>query len=88
MEQKKLKIRLTKHAEEKIQVRKISVKEIREIVLDPDWQEIDKFDNDLIHFIGKIRNKFLRVIGRFENDETFVVVSAFFDRRIKRKDKK
>jgi len=42
---------------------------------------------DLLHFIGKIRNKFLRVIGRFEDNETFVVVSAFFDRRIKGKEK-
>ena len=88
MEQEKLNLRLTRHAREKISIRKISIEDIQKIILNPDWEEIDKFDNTLTHLIGKIGDRFLRVIGRFEDDELFVVVSAFFDRRIKRKDKK
>ena len=88
MEQEKLNLRLTRHAREKISIRKISIEDIQKIILNPDWEEFDKFDNTLTHLIGKIGDRFLRVIGRFEDDELFVVVSAFFDRRIKRKDKK
>jgi hypothetical protein len=38
-----------------------------------------------MHYIGPVKGHFLRVIGRWEDKETFIVVSAFFDRRLKRK---
>jgi hypothetical protein len=39
----------------------------------------------LTHFIAKIGDRFLRIIGRFEDKENLLIISAFFDRRLKRK---
>jgi len=55
------------------------------VILKPELSEPDKFDTFLMHYIGTIRSKFLRVIGRWEDKEIFIIGSAFFDRRLKGK---
>jgi len=77
-------IKLTKHAKTKMIQRHIALDDVREIVLKPDLVEQDKFDKSLKHFIGSKSGKFLRVIGRQESAEDLLVISAFFDRRLKR----
>ena len=81
---KKVNIRLTKHAKFKIEERGISLEDIKEVINTHLFIEKDKFDTTLVHLIGKIEGKYLRVIGRWENRNNFVVISAFFDRRLKK----
>jgi hypothetical protein len=78
-------IKLTKHAKTKIGQRNIKKDDIRKVVLNPDLIEPDKYDENLTHFIAKIGDRFLRIIGRFEDKENLLIISAFFDRRLKRK---
>lgn len=78
-------IKYTNHAQEKITERKISLGLIEEAISTPVFFENDKFDETLIHFIKKIKTRFLRVIARKEDAETLIVISAFYDRRIKRR---
>jgi len=85
MKKKKIRIKLTKHANKKIVERKISIEIIHDVVNNPLLKEIDKFDSTLKHFINKIEKKYLRVIGRWENNETFLVISVFYDRRLLRR---
>ena len=80
-------IRLTKHARIKIAERDIPLDIIKSVILSPTWIESDRFDSSLTHFIGKVGERFLRVIGRWEGENEFVVVSAFYDRRLKRRRK-
>ena len=80
-----VKIKLTNHAKIKITERNISLDTIKNIIANPELIENDKFDNSLIHFIRKVDNKhYLRIIGRWEDKNCFLVVSCFFDRRIKK----
>ena len=79
-------IKLTKHAKTKIGQRNIKEENIRKVALNPDLIEPDKYDKSLTHFIGKIDDRFLRIIGRFEGKENLLIISAFFDRRLKRKE--
>ncbi len=83
----KVTLKLTKHAQNKILQRNISLENIREVVEAPEWMETDKFDRSLTHFIGKVKERFFRVIGRWEGEEILLVISAFYDRRIKRREK-
>ena len=78
-------IKLTKHAKTKISQRNIALDDIRKVALNPDLIEPDKYDKSLTHFIGKIDSRFLRIIGRRESKEELLIISAFFDRRLKRK---
>ena len=78
-------IKLTKHAKLKIEQRKLSLDDINRIVEKPDLIEYDKFDKSLIHYIGRVEDKFLRIIGRWESRDAFLIISAFFDRRLKRR---
>lgn len=78
-------VRLTRHANIKIEQRGITLEEIRDVVLNSEFVVKDKFDESLEHFIGFKNNKFLRVIGRWINKEELLVVSAFYDRRLKRR---
>ena len=87
MAKAKLIIKLTDHAKQKSLQRKISLKEIRKVVEKSDWQEPDKHDSTLEHMIGITNKKYLRVIGRWVNKNTLVVISVFFDRRIKGRQK-
>jgi hypothetical protein len=85
MQKNKLNIKFTAHAGEKAEERKISPDLVRNIVTDPMVIENDKFDKTFSHYIKKIDNRYLRVIGRWKNEETFIVISAFFDRRLIRR---
>ena len=79
-------ISLTKHAKIKIHQRNISLSDIKKIVQTPMSVELDKFDKSLTHFIGFTKGKFLRIIGRWKSKKELLVISAFFDRRLKRKE--
>ena len=85
MIEKNISVILTRHAEEKIAERNISLELIKNVVLSPDKQITDMHDKELIHFIGVKHNKSLRIIGRWEKKNVFLVISAFYDRRLKRK---
>ena len=78
-------IKLTKHAKTKIGQRNITLDDIRKVALNPDLVEPDKYDKSLTHFIGDVGGRFLRIIGRRESKEDLLIISAFFDRRVKRK---
>ena len=88
MQSKKINIKLTTHASSKILERNIKIKQIKEVISNHEKSEIDKFDNSLVHLIKKMDNKFLRVIGKWESGNTFIVISAFYDRRLKRRKNK
>ena len=77
-------VKLTKHAKIKIIERNITLTEIKKILTNPIMSETDKFDPLLTHYVGMIKEKFLRVIGRWLDKRSFLVVSAFYDRRLKR----
>jgi hypothetical protein len=80
-----IKIKLTKHAKIKIAERNISLDTIKNIIANPELIENDKFDDSLKHFIKKNDDRhYLRIIGRWENKNSFLIVSCFFDRRIKK----
>lgn len=83
----KINLKLTEHAQEKILQRNIDIEKILKVVSAPEIMEIDRFDRSLIHFIGKFMERYLRVIGRWEEEKTFLVISAFYDRRFRRRDK-
>jgi hypothetical protein len=78
-------IKLTEHARLKIAERDISLDVIRDVVSNPELKEKDKFDSSLTHLIGRVGDRFLRVIGRWKGKEEFIVISAFFDRRVKKR---
>ena len=78
-------IKLTNHAKTKIGQRNIKIDDIRKVALNPDLVETDKYDKSLTHFIGEIGDRFLRIIGKWKSEEDLLIISAFFDRRLKRK---
>ena len=80
-------ISLTKHAKIKIHQRNISLNDIKKVVITPMYVELDKLDKSLTHFIGFAEGKFLRIIGRWKSKEELLVISAFFDRRLMKKEK-
>lgn len=88
MHSKKIDIKLTMHARNKVLERNIIIEQIKEVILNYEKSEMDKFDSSLVHLIKKMDNKFLRVIGKWESGNTFIVISAFYDRRLKRRKNK
>lgn len=80
-------IRLTKHAERKLQQRGIRIEEVIEVVANPAMTRNDAIDPELVHYIAGYRDSNLRVIGKWVPKKTFVVVTAFIDRRIQQKDR-
>lgn len=79
-------IRLTKHANAKIKQRNLTLEDIKAAILKPEFIEKDRFSDSLVHFI-RIRDKrFLRVIGKWEDKKKLLIVSAFYDRRLKRRE--
>jgi len=80
----KKEINYTLHAGKKIAERGINKSLIESAILSPDTVLKDKFDSVLIHAIKKADNKYIRVIYREINDYKVLVISAFFDRRLKR----
>ncbi len=77
---------LTKHAAQKIVQRKISRVDLRKVINEPVLTGIDRNDEELTHFIGCIHEKYLRVIVKWKKDNEVLVISAFYDRRIKGED--
>ena len=78
------KIRLTQHASRKLKQRGLQVQDLLEVIADPAMTKGDAIDPDLIHYISPYRGGHLRVIGKWEDDNIFLVVTAFVDRRIRR----
>ncbi|MBT3232067.1 MAG: DUF4258 domain-containing protein [Calditrichaeota bacterium] len=67
--------------------RKIKIGWLERVLDNPDKQETDKFDSELEHCLAVIPefgNRILRIIVKKETNPTFVI-TAFFDRRLKRK---
>jgi len=83
-----MRILLTYHAQMKSKQRTIPQECIQKVIENPEKKEIDRFDSSLIHFISQVENRYLRIIGRWLNKSDFLVVSVFFDRRLKKKGKK
>lgn len=84
MKDKKVNFRLTKHASAKISQRDISLELIEKVVLQPEMIQPDKYDESLVHMIRKISNRYLRIIGKWLDKDNYLVVSAFYDRRLKK----
>ncbi|MCF6185822.1 MAG: DUF4258 domain-containing protein [Melioribacteraceae bacterium] len=80
-------ILLTNHSKIKMETRSISIEMIKTTLSKPDLIEDDKFDVSIKHFIKEIENKYLRVIVRHEG-KSIVIITTFFDRRIKEKKQK
>ena len=85
---KNLEIKFTKHATDKLVERNIEIDDIKNTIMNPDQKTSDRLDESLEHFTKKIDDKYLRVIGKWESRETLIVISAFYDRRIKRRENK
>uniref|UniRef100_A0A7V4WLM2 DUF4258 domain-containing protein n=1 Tax=Candidatus Caldatribacterium saccharofermentans TaxID=1454753 RepID=A0A7V4WLM2_9BACT len=79
-----MEIRLTIHAREKLSQRNIPLELVRLVVLEPELTLRDRNDPELIHYVRGFEGKFLRVLGRWEKEGTFLLVSAFFDRRLRK----
>jgi hypothetical protein len=79
-----MEIRLTIHAREKLSQRDIPLELIRLVVLEPELILQDRNDPGLIHYVREFEGRFLRVLGRWEEEGVFVLVSAFFDRRLRK----
>lgn len=80
---KDIKIRLTRHAQKKNEDRGITPDLVKKTVLSYQEKILDIHDPELVHYIRCVENRFLRVIGRWESQDTFLVVTSFFDRRLK-----
>ena len=70
----------TKHAEEMIHERKISKVLVEETIISPD---LSKNENGTKVAFKKVGSKVLKVVYRHEN--TYIIVTAYFDRRMKGK---
>ena len=77
-------IYLTNHAKTKMDEREISIEMIKQVVDNPDLTKPDKIDAKVLHLIKKIGNKFLRVLMRIDKDGKQIIITVFFDRRLKR----
>lgn len=81
-----MEVTFTKHAKMKIKQRGIDIDYIKKVIVQTNKIEPDKFDKTLTHFVGKINDRYLRVIARLEMGKA-LVISAFYDRRLKRRKK-
>lgn len=77
-------IRYSLHAKKKIKERGIKEQIINNVINNPEKIVPDKFDDDLFHYIKRIKKKFLRVVCKIDNENQIIIISAFFDRRLKR----
>ena len=80
----KKEIYLTNHSRTKMNERDISIEMIKKVVDNPDSIKPDKIDVKVLHLIKKIGNKFLRVLMRTDEDGKQIVITVFFDRRLRR----
>ena len=76
-------ISFTKHAEIKMNQRGICKERVIKVLKDPSVKEVDKLDLSLVHYIKYFKGRYLRVIGRWQNYNDFLVITVFYDRRLK-----
>ena len=67
----------------KMEERTITLPMIEKVILNPDSILKDRSDASVKHLIKKIGTKYLRVLLRTENEKR-IIITVFFDRRIKR----
>ena len=77
-------IYITNHARVKMDERAISVEMVEEVINNPDSSHKDKIDDSVLHLIKKVGTKFLRVLVRVDENGKQIIITVFFDRRIKR----
>ena len=78
--------KLTQHASDAIEKRRISIEWVERILNKPDWTEPDALDEDLQHRLGSIKEfeeRVLRVIINMKASPPRIV-TAYFDRRSKK----
>jgi len=78
-------VKFTMHAKLRLKERDIAVEEVEKAVKNYDMIESDRFDPSVVHYIKKMDDKFLRVIAKRKNEKTLLVISVFYDRRLKKK---
>lgn len=75
------------HAEHALAEREIELSWVERAVREPDWIEVDPQDSALerrFRAVPEREGRILRVVCA-ENDDTIVVVTAFLDRRARRR---
>jgi hypothetical protein len=73
------------HAKLRLKERDIAVEKVEKAIKNYDMIESDRFDPSVVHYIKKMDDKFLRVIAKRKNEKTLLVISVFYDRRLKKK---
>lgn len=74
------KVRFTKHAEDMLRERNFPRELIVEAVLNPDWTERET--EEIWHAFKRVGERVLRVVVK-GNQEPYLVITEFFDRRVK-----
>jgi len=78
-------VKFTMHAKLRLKERDIAVEKVEKAIKNYDMIESDRFDPSVVHYIKKMDDKFLRVIAKRKNEKTLLVISVFYDRRLKKK---
>ncbi|MGC8917691.1 MAG: DUF4258 domain-containing protein [Thermoanaerobaculum sp.] len=76
-------LRLTTHAQEVLEKRRIPLRWVEKVVSNPEWNEWDTVDPSLEHRLGTVPefgNRILRVVVR-DVGSTILVITAYFDPR-------
>jgi len=76
-------IYLTNHARVKMDERAISLEMVEEVINNPDITLKDKIDDSVSHLIKKFESKYLRVLLRKGENGKQIIITVFYDRRIK-----
>ena len=79
-------IKFTYHALRKLDERNINPIDIKQGIESALEKENDRIYPEVVHYIVEKEGKYLRIIGKFLDEETFLVISAFYDRRLKKKE--
>ncbi len=74
----------SEHAKLRLKGREISMEMVKRVVENPNLTDTDYYDEDIIHFFGKIDERVLRVICKPQGGYIFII-TAFFDRNMKGK---
>jgi len=75
-------VRFTKHAEDMLRERELPRELVVDTVLNPDWTEWET--EEVWHAFRRVGERVLRVVVKGEK-EPYLVITAFFDRRLKRR---
>ena len=78
-------VKFTVHAKLRLRERDITVEKVEKAIKNYDMIESDRFDPSVVHYIKKMDDKFLRVIAKRKNEKTLLVISVFYNRRLKKK---